>query len=77
MIFAMRFRSSGYDANAAANLWNKCLQYDSAAIKQLKRDSDFHGILHLSDFFDESAESRKPPSSRKRKTATKANKPNK
>jgi hypothetical protein len=73
-------RASGYDADTAANLWNKCLQYDREAIEQLKRDSGLYGILHLSQFFEvnnESGEPGKQPPSRKRKTATKSRKPDK
>jgi hypothetical protein len=70
-------RASGYDADRAANLWNKCLQYDREAIEQLKRDSGLYGILHLTQFFNESGEPSKQPQSRKRKTTTKSKKPNK
>ena len=70
-------RASGYDGDAAANLWNKCLQYDREAIEQLKRDSGFYGILHLSQFFDESVEPRKQSLSLKRKMATRSRKVNK
>ena len=70
-------RASGYDAHTAANLWNKCLQYDREAIEQLKRDSGLYGILHLSQFFNELGESGKQPPSRKRKATTKSRKPNK
>jgi hypothetical protein len=45
-------RASGYDADKAADLWTKCLQYDCEAIEQLKRDSGLYGILHLSQFFE-------------------------
>jgi hypothetical protein len=40
-------RASGYGTEKAADLWNKCLQYDREAIEQLKRDSGLYGILHL------------------------------
>lgn len=45
-------QASGYDADAAAALWNKCLQYEPEGIEQLKRDTGLYGILHLSQFFD-------------------------
>jgi hypothetical protein len=73
-------RASAYDADTAANLWNKCLQYDREAIEQLKRDSGLYGILHLSQFSeitDEPGEPGKQTPTRKRKTATKSRKPNK
>jgi hypothetical protein len=70
-------RASGYDPDTAADLWNKCLKYDREAIEQLKRDSGFYGILHLSQFFNESDETSKLPPSRKRKTTTKPRKTNK
>jgi hypothetical protein len=44
-------RESGYDIDAAADLWNKCFHYDREAIEQLKRDTGFYGILHLTQFF--------------------------
>ena len=69
-------RASGYDAEKAAELWNKCLQYDREAIEQLKRDTGLYGILHLSQFFekpDKSFEPDKQPA-RKRKKATKSRK---
>lgn len=69
-------RASGYDADQAADLWNKCLQYDREAIEQLKRDTGLYGILHLSQFFEINEPAKQPPS-RKRKTATKSRKPNK
>jgi hypothetical protein len=43
--------ASGYDVNAAAGLWNRCLQYEPEAIEQLKRDTGLYGVLHLSQFF--------------------------
>jgi hypothetical protein len=45
-------QTSGYDADAAANLWNRCLKYEPEAIEQLRRDTGLYGILHLSQFFD-------------------------
>jgi hypothetical protein len=44
--------ASGYDADAAANLWNRCLRYEAEGIEQLKRDTGLYGILHLSQFFE-------------------------
>jgi hypothetical protein len=72
-------RDSGYDAGRAASLWNGCLQYDRDAIEQLKRDTGFYGILHLSQFFepvDESREAANEPSG-KRRTATRPRKSSK
>ena len=46
-------RANGYDADAAAELWDQCLRYDSKAIEQLKRDSGLYGILHLTQFSGE------------------------
>jgi hypothetical protein len=45
-------QASGYDAGAAASLWNRCFQYEPEGIEQLKRDTGLYGILHLSQFFD-------------------------
>jgi hypothetical protein len=63
-------RASGYDADAAANLWNKCLHYDREAIEQLRRDTSLYGVLHLSQFFDpmneEELTEQRPSSKRKR-----------
>jgi hypothetical protein len=62
-------RAGGYNADAAAELWNQCLRYDSKAIEQLKRDSGLYGILHLTQFFGETDDSGEPghQPSRKRK----------
>jgi len=66
-------RSSGYDAGTAADLWNRCLQYDREAIEQLKRDCGFYGILHLSQFFEPIDDGKL--SERKSKRATRSRKP--
>jgi hypothetical protein len=72
-------RASGYDADRAADLWNRCLQYDREAIEQLQRDTGLYGVLHLSQFFeplvDEGELTEQLPTSR-RKRATKLRKPN-
>jgi hypothetical protein len=62
-------RANGYDADVAAELWNKCLRYDPEAIEQLKRDSGFYGILHLSQFFGKpnSIESGKKPAGKRKR----------
>jgi hypothetical protein len=62
-------RANGYEVDGAAELWNKCLRYDSEAIEQLKRDSGFYGILHLTKFFGKPGDSMQPDkqSARKRK----------
>jgi hypothetical protein len=64
-------RASGYDADAAASLWNRCLQYDPEAIEQLKRDTGLYGVLHLSQFFGPLPEHDKLTPTRRRKKATK------
>ena len=71
-------RASGYDADAAANLWDKCLRYEPEAIEQLRRDTGLYGVLHLSQFFEplvDQAERGGEKPSRKRKMATKSKKP--
>jgi hypothetical protein len=68
-------RSSGYDADAAADLWNRCLKYDAEAIDQLKRDTGLYGVLHLNQFFEPlDEEELRDQKSRKRKIATKVRK---
>jgi len=64
----------GYDADAAASLWNRCLQYDPEAIEQLKRDTGLYGVLHLSQFFEPLSEEDTQTSARTRKKATKLKK---
>lgn len=71
-------RASGYNTEKAADLWNKCLQYDREAIEQLKRDSGLYGILHLSQFLENPNEPDEPSEqtpARKRKRAAKPSKP--
>jgi hypothetical protein len=73
-------RANGYNTDAAAELWNKCLQYDPEAIEQLKGDSGFYGILHLAQFFGKPAESREQgpqPPLQKPNKAVKSGKPKK
>lgn len=70
-------RATGYDADNAAHLWNQCLQNNMEAIEQLKRDTGFYGILHLSQFFasrDELMESSESPPVPKRKKVAKRRK---
>src|SRR5215208_4183680 len=71
-------RASGYGIQKAADLWNKCLQYDREAIEQLKRDSGLYGILHSSQFLenpDGPGEPSNQTPAHKRKRATKPRKP--
>jgi hypothetical protein len=71
-------RANGYNADAAAELWNKCLRYDPEAIDQLKASSGFYGILHLAQFFGkpfEAEEHGAQPTQRKPKKAVKSRKP--
>jgi hypothetical protein len=59
-------RESGYDIDAAANLWDKCLHFDREAIEQLKRDTGFYGILHLTQFFGPAQDLTDPDSQEKK-----------
>jgi hypothetical protein len=61
--------ASGYDIDAAAGLWNRCLRYEHEAIEQLKRDTGIYGVLHLSQFFQPLPEDDKKTASRRRKKA--------
>src|SRR5262245_49222925 len=68
---------SGYNAETAATLWNRCLRYEPEAIEQLKRDTGLYGVLHLSQFFgnpDEGVDTDKPRKSRRAGTSKKAKK---
>jgi hypothetical protein len=67
-------QASGYDADAAANLWNRCLQYEPEGIEQLKRDTGFYGILHLSQFFDKPDDMSAPDKQLKRRGTAKSKK---